>query len=184
MTGMTGAADVASGVDAVASRRGVFAVLATVVCVAVTFGVVLYMNTSRAAASVWQAFPAAPGEVAVAAQSGRDDDLGYDFWVRMVEAPALTGPQLTADYADRLTQAGWTLLASYPALDGQGFSRVCLATNADGDPRLADIRSGAASGSQLADRVEIAVSRRTGDRSMCGDVFGQFSWGQASKPAG
>jgi hypothetical protein len=183
MTGMTGAADVASGADAVASRRGVFAVVAAVVCVAVACGVVVYMSTTRTAGSVWQAFPPAPGEVAVAEQSGRDDDLGYDFWVRMVESPALTGPQLTADYADRLTQAGWTLLASYPALDGQGFSRVCLATDEDGDPRLADIRFGAASGSQLADRVEIAVSRRPGDRSVCGDVFGQFTWDEASKPA-
>jgi hypothetical protein len=181
---MTGAVDVASDVDAVASRRGVFAVAAAVVCVAVAFGVAFYVSTTRTAGSVWQAFPAAPGEVTVAEQSGRDDDLGYDFWVRMVEAPARTGPQLTANYADRLTETGWTLLASYPALDGEGFSRVCLATNADGDPRLADIRSGAASGSRLADRVEIAVSRRTGDRSVCGDVLGQFTWDEASKPAG
>jgi hypothetical protein len=162
----------------------VIAVVASLICVAVALGVVIYVSTTRAPGSVWQAFPAAPGEVVVAEQSGRDEDLGYDFWVRMVEVPGLTGPQLSADYADRLTAAGWTLLTSYPALDGQGFSRVCLATDADGDRRLVDILTGAASGSQLTDRVEIAVSRRAGERSVCGDVFGQFTWDEASKPAG
>jgi hypothetical protein len=184
MAAMTGAAEVVSGADAGASRRGVIAVVATLIGIAVALGVVIYVSTARAPGSVWQAIPAAPGEVVVAEESGQDEDLGYDFWVRMVEVPGLTGPQLTADYADRLSEAGWSLLVSYPALDGQGYSRVCLATDADGDPRLVDILSAAASGSQLTDRVEIAVSRRTGDRSVCGDVFGQFTWDEASKPAG
>lgn len=184
MAGMTGAAEVASGADTGARRRGVIAVVAALICVAVGLGAAMYVSSSRTPGSVWQAFTAPPGEIVVAEQSGRDDDLGYDFWVRMVEVPGLTGAQLVADYTDRLTEAGWTLLVSYPALDGLGLSRVCLATDADGDPRLVDILTGAASGSQLTDRVEIAVSRRAGERSVCGDVFGQFTWDEASKPAG
>ena len=114
---------------------------------------------------------------------GQNSDDGYDYWVRQVEAPGLSASQLTAVYTTALTQAGWQLLESYPAQDGSGFSRVCLASDGSGTPRLADIRTFPPAGSQL-DRVEIAVSARTGNRSVCGDVFGQFTWPEAAKPAG
>ena len=181
MTRMTGATSVAR--QAAARRQKVLALVAAVCCVVLSV-VVVHAITTRTAPSAWQAIPTQPGEVVVAELSGQDDDFGYDFWVRQVEAPNLTGPLLTASYVDRMTRAGWALLQSYPAPDGPGFNRVCLATSADGEPRLADIRSGSASASQLLDRVEIAVSRRTAERSMCGDVFGQYTWAEASKPTG
>lgn len=185
---MTGDTTGAIRADQGSRRRAVIAVVAgsvaVLACAALGVSMLLNGTETRAAGSAWQSLPNVPGGVVVADLPGQHSDDGYDFWVRQVETPGLSGSQLTATYATVLTQAGWQVLESYPAEDGTGFSRVCLARAEGGDPRMADIRiAGSSSGSHL-DRVEIAVSRRSGDRSSCGDVFGQFTWPEAAKPAG
>jgi hypothetical protein len=168
-------------------RRTVVAVVAASVavlaCAALGVKLLSNANDGQDDGSAWQSLPTVPAAVVVAELPRQHSDDGYDFWVRQVQAPGLNGSQLTAAYATELTQAGWELLESYPAQDGSGFSRVCLTKREGGDPQIADVRTGSSSGSQ-ADQVEVAVSRRAGDRSSCGDVFGQFAWPDAAKPAG
>lgn len=185
---MTGDTIEAVPADARTRRRKIIAVAAGSVVVlafaALGFNLLLKDTTTPAAnESAWQSLPTVPGAVVAAELPGQNSDDGYDYWVRQVEAPGLSASQLTAAYATALTQAGWKLLESYPAQDGSGYSRVCLATDGSGASRLADIRAYPPAGSPL-DRVEIAVSARSGNRSVCGDVFGQFTWPEAAKPVG
>ena len=169
-------------------KRMIIAVAAASVGVLAVAALGVFMlfkaTTARASSeSPWQSLPTVPGTVVVAELPGQHSDDGNDYWVRQVQAPSLSGSQLTAAYTTVLTQAGWQLLESYPAQDGSGFSRVCFTSDDSGAPRLVDIRAYPPTGSQL-DRVEIAVSARSGSRSVCGDVFGQFTWPEAAKPAG
>ena len=169
-------------------KRMIIAVAAASVGVLAVAALGVFMlfkaTTARASSeSPWQSLPTVPGTVVVAELPGQHSDDGYDFWVRQVLAPSLRGWPSPAAYTTVLTQAGWQLLESYPAQDGSGFSRVCFTSDDSGAPRLVDIRAYPPTGSQL-DRVEIAVSARSGSRSVCGDVFGQFTWPEAAKPAG
>ncbi|MFN8169202.1 MAG: hypothetical protein U0S36_10500 [Candidatus Nanopelagicales bacterium] len=124
------------------------------------------------------------GATVIVEKSGQGDSEDYEFFARLVEAPGLTGAQLTATYVDRLIAAGWELLESYPALDGVGFTRVCLAVDDGAGPRLADIYAGEAAASELGGAVEVVVSQRLADQALCGDALGHIAVPEADKPAG
>jgi hypothetical protein len=132
--------------------------VAVVVVVALVLVLGLRAVTSPPPASPWSGFPVVSGATVIVEKSGHGDSEDYEFFARLVEAPGLTGAQLTATYVDRLIAAGWELLESYPALDGVGFTRVCLAVDDGAGPRLADIYAGEAAASELGGAVEVVVS--------------------------
>jgi hypothetical protein len=159
-------------------------VVAVLVVVALVLVLGLRAVTSSAPASPWAGFPVVSGATVVVEQSGHADSEDYEYSARLVEAPGRTGAQLTASYVDGLTAAGWQLLQSYPALDGVGFTRVCLAVEDGEGPRLADIYAVEAGASQLGGAVEVVVSHRVADQALCGDALGHIAVPKADKPAG